>query len=164
MLKIGQLKIHGDAKWPKSRVAMKKELRSFAGTLGLDLRFVVRKKSDLSWCQIATSKATVCEGIGGKLWPMEDVMFFALHEISHWIQYNEGMFQKYFGMPYYGGWAPAQVSDQLRLGLRAERHADRMARRLALELFGAYLIQGSIYDKEHEEAARALLKRHLTRP
>ena len=97
MLKVGKLKIQGEGKWPKSRAAMKAELRDFSRSLGLDLKFVTRKKSSISWTQVATARAVVCEGTDGKLWNMAEVMFFALHEIAHWIQYNEGMFKGYFG-------------------------------------------------------------------
>jgi hypothetical protein len=160
MLKIGQLKINGDGKWPKSRAAMKKEIRGLAKELGLDLRFVVRKKKALSWCQVSSGKARVCEGIGGKLFPMSDVMFFALHEVSHWIQFHEGIYRKYFGEPYYNAWRDANPEDVRRLGLRAERHADRTAKRLAMELFGVYLMSESFYDPGNEVLSKALIKQH----
>ncbi len=160
MLKIGRLRIDGDGKWPKSRADMKAELRSFARKLGLDLTFVVRKKEALSWCQVSVGKARICEGIGGNLLPMPTVMFYALHEISHWIQFHEGMYRKYFGEPYYDAWLDAKPKDVSRLGLRAERHADRTARRLAMELFGVYLMEGSIYDPGNEEVSKALIKKY----
>lgn len=158
MLKIGRLKINGDGKWPKSRADMKTELRSLARELGLELNFVTRKKKTVSWCSVRHARATVCEGAGGKLWPMSEVIFHSLHEISHWIQYNEGIFQKYFGRPYYDDWRNPETSDVLRIALRAERHADRLARKLAMEIFGAFLMGNSIYD--NTEASKDFLKSH----
>ena len=103
------------------------------------------------------ARATISEGVGGKLRPMSQVIFHSLHEISHWIQYNEGMFQKYLGRPYYGAWRNPETSNVLRLALRAERHADRLARKLAMELFGVLLIGGSVYDDA--EASKAFFKK-----
>ena len=134
MLKIGKLRISGDGKWPKSRVAMKAELRGLARNLGLDLKFVTRKKSTLSWTQVSTARALVCEGVDGKLWNMADVMFFALHEIAHWIQYNEGMFKGYFGAPYYDGWDSPTPQQRIRLAIRTERHADRLAKKMVMDI------------------------------
>jgi len=160
MLKIGQLRVTGDGKWPRSRAAMKKEIRGLAKELGLDLRFVVRKRKEFSWCQVSSGKARVCEGIGGKLFPMSTVMFFALHELSHWIQFHEGIYRGYFGEPYYNVWRNAKPEVVRRLGLRAERHADSTARRLAMELFGVYLMEGSVYDPGNEADSKALIRKH----
>jgi hypothetical protein len=163
MLRIGRLKIHGDGKWPRSRAEMKKGLRIFAGKLGLELRFVTRQKKNTSWCQITTGRAVICEGVGGKLYPMPEVMHHALHEISHWIQYNEGFFRKYWHRPYYKGtWWPPEKKDLRRIGLRTERHADWLARRLATELYGVQLTQGSIYDEQHTAYAKFYLKEHYS--
>ena len=159
MLTIGRLKINGDVKWPKSRAAMKKELRAFAKELGLNLRFA-SKKVGTSSCQITTARASVCEGVGGKPWRMDEIIFHALHEIAHWIQFNEGMFKKYFGTLYYDAWVPPKMKDLERLNLRAERHADSLARKMSVELFGYYLLNGSIYDKQEEAAAKAFFKEH----
>ena len=160
MLTIGKLRITSDGEWPKSRVILKRRLRSFARELGLELNFVIRKKMTMSYCQLSMSKATVCEGLEGKPWPMASIMFYGLHEIAHWIQYNEGMFPKYFGKPYYDQWIPPTTKEALRLGLRVERHANWLARKLAQELFGCWIVHGSIYDDS--EAARAFLERNYT--
>lgn len=161
MLRIGRLEINGEGKWPRSRVAMKAELRDFARELGLELRFVTRKKKTASWCHIVSGRARVCEGVRGEIYSMTWIVFSTLHEIAHWIQFNEGMFQRYFGKPYYEGWHYPKVGDVRELVLRVERHADWMAKRLAKELFGACLVGiGSIYDKEHEEAAREFIDNH----
>ena len=160
MLKIGRLKIRGDSKWPKSRADMKTELRDLSRSLGLDLRFVTRKKKTSSWCHLGRARATICEGVGGKLNPMSEVMLHALHELSHWIQYNEGMFQNYLGKPYYGHWKHPEVPDILRLALRAERHADQLAKKLAMELFGVLLTEGSCYDDA--ETSKAFFKGYYT--
>ncbi len=158
MLKIRQLKIHGDGRWPKSRAAMKSELRGLSRSLGLDLKFVTRKKETYSWTQVSTGKARVCEGLNGKLWKMSEVMFYALHEISHWIQYNEGMFKGYFGAPYYDKWELPSPQDRMRLALRAERHADFLAKKLGMELFGVLFVGGSAYDDA--ETAKPFLQEH----
>ncbi len=158
MLKIGRLKLHGDGKWPESRVTMKKELRSFAKGLGLELDFVSRQKKTASWTKISKGRSLVCESVGGTDWPMSKVMFFALHEIAHWIQFNEGMFQKYFGRPYYDLWTRPAPRDLRRLSLRAERHANWLARRIGVELFGVPLMVETIYDRNDE--AKDFLKEH----
>jgi hypothetical protein len=155
MLTIGTLKVKGDGRWPASRHEMKTEIRSFARGLGLELDFVARKKMTTSYCRLSTGRATVCEGTGGKLWTMPTVMFYALHEIAHWIQYNEGMFEKYFGRPYYDQWMPPTSKDALRLLLRAERHANWLAQKLGQEIFGATITCPSIYDPGYEKEARA---------
>ena len=158
MLKIGRLEINGDGKWPKSRVAMKAELRSFARSLGLELRFVTRKKNSTSWCQPSTARAIVCEGVGREIYPTSWLAFSALHEISHWIQYNEGKFQKIFGSPYYDDWLLPEIKDLRRLGLRAERHANWIARRLAKELFGSHAGTSNLYDGGSTSEVKAFLK------
>ncbi len=158
MLKIGKLKVYGDGKWPRSRADMKAELRHFSRSLGLDLRFVTRKESDLCWTQVSTGRAVVCEGVGGQLRNMSEVMFYALHEIAHWIQYNEGMFKGYFGAPYYDEWKLPTSQQRMRLALRAERHADRLSKKLVMELFGALVIGEGIYDDT--KTAKLFLKEH----
>jgi len=146
MVKIGSLSIEGEGKWPRSRAIMKTQLKDFAKSLGLELSFATHKKSTVSWCKVSAARALICEGTGRKLWPMHEVMFHALHEIAHWIQYNEGMFPKYFGKPYYNTWDYPEIADVKRLNLRAERHADWLARKMAMELFAVYLVGGSLYD------------------
>lgn len=160
MLKIGQLKITGDGKWPRSRVAMKKELRGFAKELGLELKFVTRKKKTMSWCNLSKERALICEGTAGHQNPMPEVIFHGLHEIAHWIQYNEGMFQNYLGTPYYDGWKYPKASTMQRIALRAERHADWLAKKLAIEMFGAVLVGESCYDDA--QASKAFFKGYYT--
>lgn len=159
MLKIGKLKINGDGRWPRSRSAMKTELRSLARALGLELNFVTRKKKTISWCQVSAARAVVCEGVDGKLWPMREVIFYALHEISHWIQYNEGMFKNYFGHPYYDQWKFPTQEQRMRLALRAERHADVLAKKLAMEMFGVLFVGGGVYAGDNK-SAKDFLKEH----
>jgi hypothetical protein len=160
MIRIGKLKIEGRGSYPRSRADLKADLREFARDLGLKLDFVVRRQSTVSWCRVSTANAIVCEGVGNTLFPMQEVMFFGLHEISHWIQFNEGMFRSYFGRYYYDAWQLPSRNAQRRVALRAERHADFLARKLARELFGAHLIGGGIYSGSNKKAKDFLSGRH----
>jgi len=151
MLKIGNLTIEGRGTRPRSRKDFKKEIRSFAsGDLGLQLRFVTRRGEEYthSYCNPHRRIAVICEGVNGKLYPLCWVIELTLHEIAHWIQYNEGMFKDYFGKTYYGG--ILLNSSSSRLALRAERHADLLAGRMLKEMYGMKPCFPSVYANTRE--------------
>ncbi len=133
---------------PRSRRETKRVLRSLGKSLGLEVRFVHRVKDSKSYCSVQRRRIVICEGTD-KYGPANRVWLVhqALHEMAHWIQYNEGVFSKYYGRPYYNQWLHPSPPDVRRLALRAERHCDWLARRMSLEFFGFYLQKGStVYD------------------
>lgn len=161
MIKIGSLKIDGGHGCvPRSRQTVKDHLRSLAKTLDLRLYFVTRKEDSKSYTMVQEAKAIVCEGthnegVLNKYW----LIHSSLHEMVHWIQYNEGMFKNYYPRPYYGDWAWPPRQAALRVALRAERHCDFWARRMSMEFFGFSLAHGcSMYDDDN--AAKWLREYH----
>jgi hypothetical protein len=155
MVRIGSLRIQGEGKYPRNRTELKRFLKSFSEELGMDLQFVWRKKKSYSWCHPFTRRARVCEGTDAEgFFRMGELMTFAFHEMVHQIQYDEGLFKGFYDR--------RRGSSRLRWAFRAERHCDRTARRLCLELFGprAYTEArwgaDSIYDAPHlaKEALR----------
>ena len=163
MLKIGQITVKGKGTRPTSRKNFKAGIRLLANDLGLRLRFESRKedhvRKEMSYCRLQTGLAVLCESYDGNVYPLWDLMETTLHEIAHWIQFNEGMFKRYFGDFYYGGVRPG--SRDTSLALRAERHADWLSKRLLEELYGMKYRGNSIYDDT--EAARKFLNSHHRR-
>lgn len=158
MLKIGKLTVEGQGRRPASRDQFKADIQDFARNLGLRIRFVTRKRDTVSYCDVWTGNAVVCEGLGDHVYPLKVLIEFTLHEIAHWIQFNEGMFQGYFGTPYYGGVKQGSRSGLKRLALRAERHADQIAEKLMLEMYGMESPRTSIYHDYN--LAKEFLSQH----
>ncbi len=160
MLTIGKLRLEGRGVRHVSREDFKAGIRGWSDYLGLSLRFENRReghvKHRISYCELQVGRAVICESYAGEMYPMWDLMETTLHELAHWIQFNEGMFSRYFGVPYYGG---VQIgSRDTSLALRAERHADWLSERLLKELYGMDYQGTSIYDDT--EAARKFLNAH----
>jgi hypothetical protein len=156
MIEIGALKLQGGkGTIPRSRKETKTALKKLAGVLGLELCFVIRKEKSDSYTEIPNAKAIICEGTKKEgLFPRWLLIHCALHEMVHWIQYNEGLFKDYYPRPYYGKWLWPSPQDRLRLALRAERHCDFWARRMSDEFFGSHLkVGGTIYDDPIKGAA-----------
>ncbi len=161
MLRIGKLFLKGRGTRPHSRESFKANIKEWArDDLGLEIRFVIRKITPTWYCDVWKARITVCEGVGNQLYPLSMIMEYTLHEMAHWIQFNEGMFTRYFGQPYYGGIREGTRSkkDVMRLALRAERHADWLATRLLKEMYGMEAVHGSIYDDTR--AAREFIAKH----
>lgn len=160
MVKIGKLTVEGRGTRPVSREHFKEGIRDWAKYLGLRLRFENRKEGHVrektSHCDFQAGLAVICESYAGRVYPLWDLMETTLHEMAHWIQFNEGMFARYFGEPYYGGVKPG--SRDTSLALRAERHADWLSGRLLKELYGMDYRGNSIY--QDAEAARKFLNSH----
>lgn len=151
MFKFRSLHIEGGhGTIPRTRRETKRVLRVLGKSLGFDMRFVHRVKDTKSYCNIPTGRAIICEGtdqegLSSRIWLIHQ----ALHETAHWIQYNEGVFSKYYGRPYYNQWLWPLTTDRQRLALRAERHCDWLARQMSLEFFGFALQKGgTVYDNE----------------
>ncbi len=160
MLIIGDLEIDGKGKRPTSREDFKVCIRAWASILGLRLRFENRceghARESTSYCDFLVGKATICESYAGHVYPLWDLMETTLHEIAHWIQYNEGLFKNYFGIPHYGG--VKSGSRDLTLALRAEKHADWLSQKLLRELYGMDYRGNSVYS--NTESAKKFLKNH----
>jgi len=160
MLKIGKLTIDGRGTRPVSREDFKEGIRDWAHFLGLRIRFENRREGHVkkrkSYCNFQVGRIVVCESYAGELYPLWDLMETTLHELGHWIQFNEGLFARYFGEPYYGG--VREGSRDVSLALRAERHADWLSKRLLKELYGMEYKGNSIYADT--ESARKFLNAH----
>ena len=153
MIKIRNLTLKGKGRPPTSRAAFKKDIKKLAyNHLGLRIQFVIRKKEGLSYCNVMKGKAVVCEGVRNKLHPLDILMELTLHEVAHWIQFNEGMFKEYFGTCYYGGIKKGTRTRKgiNRLALRAERHADMLAAKMMKEFYGMKAPKASIYNNNKE--------------
>ena len=160
MLKIGNLEIDGRGKRPTSREDFKVCVRAWTSVLGLRLQFENRREGhahqSTSYCGYQVGKATICESYAGHVYPLWDLMETTLHEVAHWIQYNEGLFKNYFGIPFYG--RVKLGSRDLTLALRAERHADCLSGKLLKELYGMDYRGNSVYSDTEE--AKKFLKKH----
>lgn len=161
MVKIGSLYLEGRGKRPISYEHFKEHIRNFAKELGLQLVFVSRNSDyNVSWCDVYNGRAVICETYNGRPDSMNRLIEVTLHEIAHWIQFNEGMFSKCFGEAYYGGVRQGSRTkkDLKRLSLRMERHADKVAAKLMKEFYGMKPSKVSCY--RNTEKAKKFLAKH----
>jgi hypothetical protein len=138
---------------------MRRQMRAFARSLGLgDVRFVHRKERGGGRIDILYGEVTVAESLGGKYEPIEEIIHYVLHECAHWIDFHNGLYRKYYARWGYKHIVEPAKSDVKRLGVRAERHCEWLARRMMRAMYGQAWQGSTIYDDIG--AARLLITLH----
>ncbi len=154
-MQVGIFTVPEGLEFPSTRQEMRRDLRAFGRSIGVDLRFVRRKKSDVSYCQTIRGKVIVVESLDGLDYAIDDVIFIALHEFAHWMDARNGLFSSYYSYLRGGKIVPPKKEDVRRLGIRAEQHCDWLAGKMMQAMYGQAWDGDNFYDQL--EPARKLL-------
>lgn len=155
---IGVFEIPEGLQFPRTHKQMRRDMRAFARSIGLELKFVRRKKSGSSYCNVINAEVTVVEKVGDNFFTIPDTIHTALHECAHWIDSNIGLFRKYYARWGYKHLIYPEEKDLVRLGVRAERHCNWQANRIMQAMYGRVHTGQGVYD--NLESARLLLTIH----
>lgn len=165
MLQIGELKVFGpdEPRLPRTHQEARRWLRAIAQDLGLDLKFQANMSG--GYCSPLEAKAIVGLCYGGsqrkalrQRVSIRRLIHMALHEIAHWIQYNEGFFSACAPQKRYGLYV-RDIEAVRRLIVRYEKHADFLSEKLAVEFFGEPMGIELSYENT-QEARRFLYDRY----
>ena len=158
-MKVGIFEVPERVVFPRTHKEMQRQLRGFAESIGLDLRFVNRKKYTFSYCDPVRAKAVVIAKLKGHQFPRVETAHYALHEIAHWMDYNNGLFRDYYARPgRVRACVPPKKKDILRSGVRAEQHCDWLANRMLWAMYGKAYNTTSVYADATQ--ARQILVGH----
>ena len=158
-MKVGIFEIPERIPFPNSHKEMQRQLRALAASMDLDLKFVERTKLDYSYCDPIGARAVVISKFKGYRYSRLETAFFALHEIAHWIDYNNGLFRNYYSRRGYKHIINPKDEDILRLGIRAERHCDWLARRMLWFMYGKLYGAPNVYD-DAVKARKSLIEHY----
>jgi len=154
-MQVGIFTVPEGLEFPSTRQEMRRDLRVFARSIGVNLRFVRRKNSSVSYCQTIRGKVVVVESLDDIDYGIDDVIFVALHEFAHWMDARNGLFGGYYSHLRRGKIIPPKKENVRRLGIRAERHCDWLAAKMMQAMYGRTYDGDSFYDEI--EPARKLL-------
>lgn len=141
-MRIGVVTLAAGEERPRNREELKKELRRLGLSAGLRGVYFVKLKrwgNYAGYHNMNKSTIVVVDQVGKKKVPKEDLIFSFLHELAHHIQATSGMFLPFFYAALRREDGTIQrftKKDVIRVALRAERHADRSALKMAKELYG----------------------------
>ncbi len=158
-MQIGLFEIPEQISFPKTHRELRRQLRALARSMDLRLEFVERERLTYSYCDPVAARAVVITNFRSYRYPRLETAFSALHEIGHWIDYNNGLFQDYY--PRRDSKRIINPTDKniLRLGVRAEQHCDRLARRMLWSMYGKTYNTPHTYDNVTETRA-SLIKNY----
>ncbi len=158
-MKIGMFEIPERVIFPKSHKELQGQLRALAKSMDLNLRFVERKRFTESYCDPLYARAIVVSKFKGRRFPRVETAHYALHEIAHWMDYNNGLFQDYYARWGYKYAIYPTEENVSRLGVRAEQHCDRLAHMMLWVMYGRVFSTEGVYDNS-ARARQELLKHY----
>ncbi len=145
-MKIGIFEIPERVIFPSTHKELQRQLRVLSEGMGLTLKFVERTKLTYSYCDPIEAKAVVIAKLKGHQYSRLETAFYTLHEIGHWMDYNNGLFQGYYPRQGYKYITYPTGDDLLRLGVRAEQHCDWLAHRMLWSMYGKTYDRPNAYD------------------
>jgi len=154
-MKVGIFEIPERVIFPSTHKELQRQLRALAEGMGLTLKFVERTRLAYSYCDPIAERAVVIAKFRGHRYSRLETAFYTFHEISHWMDYNNGLFRGYYPRRGYKHIINPAADDLLRLGVRAEQHCDWLAHRI---LWNMYEL---IYDRPNAYDDAAAARRHI---
>lgn len=145
-VQIGKARIELEpGRFPTSRRQLMIELRLIAKLCGVkSLHFVNSTSFYGGKYNCLTEEIVVVVREGKKRTSRTNILFRFLHELGHHLHRMGGLFKAYYPR---GSKKPTRAGKK-RVALRAERHADWLACRLALAIYGLKLELDGKYPKE----------------
>jgi len=159
MIKIGSVTLVGGGEpLPRNRAEAKRVLKSVAKVCGVKSVYFVRAKHTPhgGYYDHALERIVVVEQEGKRKVPMYTVVWRFLHELTHHLHREGGIFNAYYYKKVKlddGTTRSYSNVDLRRAALRAERHANQKACELAYEFFRLEITHAA-YSKEYLQKSR----------
>ena len=156
-MQVGLFHVPERCDFPETRTDLRRHMRAFGRSIGLDVRFASHEKSRASHCDLLNSRALVIDVYKGKTFPLLETAHTTLHECAHWMDWHNGLFQDYYVRRGRKHVIVPKDEDIKRLGIRAEQHCDWLANHMLWAMYGKWY-KDCFYDDVG--AARLALMYH----